>query len=130
MLPFYPMSMLPQAKINDFTVSSGCQKRAKVRKIIHKQEKVSRNYSITISALQYLINSLVKINLPTPYYSRCTTGIYNGSFIIQHIQSTIKINTVHERSLWIIRNDYESLYPLLLEETHQITFHHSYDRSL
>ena len=36
---------------------------------------------------------------------------------------TKKINAVHERSLRIIRNDYESLYPLLLEETHQITFH-------
>ena len=37
--------------------------------------------------------------------------------------STKKINAVHERSLRIIRNDYESLYPLLLEETHQMTFH-------
>ena len=45
-------------------------------------------------------------------------------------ESTKKINAVHERSLRIIRNDYEFLYPLLLEETHQITFHHSYDRSL
>ena len=38
-------------------------------------------------------------------------------------RSTKKINTVHERSLRIIRNDYESLYLLLLEETHQTTFH-------
>ena len=38
-------------------------------------------------------------------------------------KSTKKINAVHERSLRIIRNDYESLYPLLLEEAHQITFH-------
>ena len=58
-----------------------------------------------------------------------------SSFIISHFsycpliwmfcskKSTKKINAVHERSLRIIRNDYESLYPLLLEETHQITFH-------
>ena len=38
-------------------------------------------------------------------------------------KSTKKINAVHERPLRIIRNDYESLYPLLLEEAHQITFH-------
>ena len=38
-------------------------------------------------------------------------------------KSTKKINAVHERSLGIIRNDYESLYHLLLEETHQTTFH-------
>ena len=30
---------------------------------------------------------------------------------------------VQEISLRIIRNDYESLYPLLIEETHQTTFH-------
>ena len=29
-------------------------------------------------------------------------------------KSTKEINAVHERSLRIIRNDYESLYPLLL----------------
>ena len=58
-----------------------------------------------------------------------------SSFIISHFsycpliwifcskKSTRKINTVHERSLRIIQNDYESLYPLLLEEAHQITFH-------
>ena len=38
-------------------------------------------------------------------------------------KSTKKINAVHERSLQIILNDYESPYPLLLEEAHQITFH-------
>ena len=38
-------------------------------------------------------------------------------------KSTKKINAVHERSLRIIRNNCESLYPLLLEETHQTTFH-------
>ena len=53
-----------------------------------------------------------------------------SSFIISHFscclliwmfcpkKSTKKINAVHERYLRIIRNDYESLYPLLLEETH------------
>ena len=38
-------------------------------------------------------------------------------------KSTKKLNAVHERSLQIIRNNYGSLYSLLLEETHQITCH-------
>ena len=38
-------------------------------------------------------------------------------------KSTKKINVAHERSLWIILKDYESSYPLLLEERHQIVFH-------
>ena len=38
-------------------------------------------------------------------------------------RSTKKINAVHERSLRIILNDYESPYPLFLEKAHQITFH-------
>ena len=58
-----------------------------------------------------------------------------SSFTISHLsycpviwmfcskKSTKKINAVHERSLRIIRNDYEFLYPLLLGEAHQITFH-------
>ena len=33
-------------------------------------------------------------------------------------KSTKKINAVHERSLQIILNDYESPYPLQLEEAH------------
>ena len=37
-------------------------------------------------------------------------------------KSIKKINAVHKRSLRIIRNDYETLYPLLLQEPHQITF--------
>ena len=65
-----------------------------------------------------------------------------SSFIISHFsycpliwmfcskKSTKKINAVHERSLRIIRNDYESLYPLLLEETHQTTFHQRCTNSL
>ena len=64
------------------------------------------------------------------------------SFIISHFsycplswmfcskKSTKKINPVHERSLRIIRNDYESLYSLLLEETNQTTFHQRYINSL
>ena len=36
--------------------------------------------------------------------------------------STKKINAVLERPLRIILNDYDSPYPLLLEEAHQITF--------
>ena len=38
-------------------------------------------------------------------------------------KSTKKINDVHNRSLQIILNDYESPHPLSLEEAHQITFH-------
>ena len=38
-------------------------------------------------------------------------------------KSTKKINAVHESSLLIILNNYESSYPLLLEEAHQITIH-------
>ena len=45
-------------------------------------------------------------------------------------KSTKKVNAVHERSLRIIRNDYESLYPLLLEETHQTTFYQRCTNSL
>ena len=37
-------------------------------------------------------------------------------------KSTKKINAVHETSLRIILNDYESPYPILLEEAHHITF--------
>ena len=38
-------------------------------------------------------------------------------------KSAEKINAIHERPLRIIRNDFKSLYPLLLEETQQTTFH-------
>ena len=37
-------------------------------------------------------------------------------------KSTRNINSVHERSLHIILNDYESPYSLSLEEAHQVTF--------
>ena len=48
---------------------------------------------------------------------------HNLSFQLLSPKSTKKINAVHERSLRIILNDYESPYSLLLEEAHQITFH-------
>ena len=78
------------------------------------------------------LNALSRIN---HYMKQNQKEILLSYFIISHFsycpliwmfcskKSTKKINAVHERSLRIIRNDYESLYPLLLEETHQITFH-------
>ena len=45
-------------------------------------------------------------------------------------KSTKKINAFHERSLRIVWNDYESLYPLSLEEVHKITFHQRCRNSL
>ena len=78
------------------------------------------------------LNALSRIN---HYMKQNQKEILLSSFIISHFsycpliwmfcskKSTKKINAVHERSLRIIRNDYESLYPLLLEEAHQITFH-------
>ena len=79
------------------------------------------------------LNALSRIN---HYMKQNQKEILLSSFIISHFsycpliwmfcskKSTKKINAVHERSLRIIRNDYESLYPLLLEEeTHQTTFH-------
>ena len=77
-------------------------------------------------------NALSRIN---HYMKQHQKETLLSSFIISHLsycpliwmfcskQSTKKINAVHERSLRIIQNDYESLYPLLLEEAHQITFH-------
>ena len=78
------------------------------------------------------LNALSRIN---HYMKQNQKEILLSSFIISDFnycpliwmlcskKSTKKINAVHERSLRIIRNDYESLYPLLLEETHQIKFH-------
>ena len=78
------------------------------------------------------INALSRINY---YMKQNQKEILLSSFIISHFsyclliwmfcskKSTKKANAVHERSLQIIRNDYEPLYPLLLEEAHQITFH-------
>ena len=78
------------------------------------------------------LNALSRIN---HYTKQNQKEILLASFIISHFsycpliwmfcskKFTKKINPVHERSLRIIRNDYESLYPLLLEEAHQITFH-------
>ena len=78
------------------------------------------------------LNVLSRIN---HYMKQIQKEILFSSFIIFHFsyclliwmfcskKLTKKINAVHERSLRIIRNDYESIYPLLLEEAHQITFH-------
>ena len=78
------------------------------------------------------LNALSRIN---HYMKQNQKEILLSSLIISHFsycplismfyykKSTEKINAVHERSLQIIRNDYESLYPLLLQEAHQITFH-------
>ena len=78
------------------------------------------------------LNALNRIN---HYMKLSQKEILLPSFIISHIsycpliwmfcskKSTKKINAVHERSLRIILKDYESPYPLLLEEAHQITFH-------
>ena len=78
------------------------------------------------------LNALSRIN---HYMKQNQKKILLSSFIISHFsycpliwmfcskKSTKKINAIHERSLRIIRNNYESLYPLLLEEAHQITFH-------
>ena len=85
------------------------------------------------------LNALSRIN---HYMKQNQKEILLSSFIISHFsycpliwmfcskKSTKKINAVHERSLRIIRNDYESLYPLLLEEAHQITFHQQCINSL
>ena len=78
------------------------------------------------------LNALSRIN---HYVKQNQKEILLSSFLISHFsycpliwmfcskKSTKKANAVHERSLRIIRNDYESIYPLLLEEAHQITFH-------
>ena len=68
-------------------------------------------------------NALSRIN---HYMKQHQKETLLSSFIISHLsycpliwmfcskQSTKKINAVHERSLWIIRNDYESLYPPII----------------
>ena len=80
------------------------------------------------------LNALSKIS---HYMKQNQKEILLSSFIISHFsccplicplmfcpqKSTKMISAVHERSLRIIRNDYKSLYPLLLEEAHQITCH-------
>ena len=91
---------------------------------------------LLISAKQLTKNStLSKIN---HYMKQNQKEILLSSFIISQFsycrliwmfcskKSTKKINVVHERSLRIILNDYESPYHLLLEEAHHITFHQRY----
>ena len=70
------------------------------------------------------LNALSRIN---HYMKQNQKEILLTSFIISYFsivkKSTKKINAVHEKSFWIILNDFESPYPLLLEGSHQITFH-------
>ena len=78
------------------------------------------------------LNALSRIN---HYMKQNQKEILLTSFIISHFsycpliwmfyskKSTKKVNAVHERSLRINLNDYESPYPLLLEEAHHITLH-------
>ena len=95
--------------------------------------KLSFDEHITIcKTANKKLNGLSRIN---HHVKQNQKEILLSSFIISHFsncpliwmfcskKSTKKINVIHERSLRIIRNDYESLYPLLLEETHQTTFH-------
>ena len=86
-----------------------------------------------------LFNALSRIN---HYMKQNQKEIFLPSFIISYVsycpliwmfctkKSTKKINAVHERSSRIIRNDYQYLSPLLLEETHQITLHQRYTNAL
>ena len=74
------------------------------------------------------LNALSKVN---HYATQNQKEVLLSSIIISHFSycpliwmfcskiSTKKINAVHERSLWIILNDYESPYPSLLEKAHQ-----------
>ena len=73
------------------------------------------------------LNALSRIN---HYMKQNEKEIFLPSFIISYVsycpliwmfctkKSTKKINAVHERSSRIIRNNYQYLSPLLLEETH------------
>ena len=75
------------------------------------------------------LNALRRIN---HYMQQNQKEILSPSFLISHLSYcpliwmlcsknfTKKINVVHKRSLRIILKDYESPYPLLLEEAHQI----------
>ena len=87
---------------------------------------------ISAKQLTKKLNALSRIN---HYMNQNRKEILLSSFIISHFsycpliwmfcskKYTKKINAVHERSLQIIRNNYESLYSLLLEEARQIKFH-------
>ena len=78
------------------------------------------------------LNALSRIN---HYLKQNEKEILLPSFIISHLsyfpliwmfcstKSTKMINAVHQRFLRIIRSDCEPLYPLLLQEAHQIIFH-------
>ena len=72
------------------------------------------------------INRYMKQNQKEILFPYCIISHFNYCPLIWMFcpkKSTEKINVVHERSLRIIRNNCESLYPLSLEEAHQIPFH-------
>ena len=79
-----------------------------------------------------ILSTLSRIN---HYIKQKEKEILLPSFIISHFsycpliwifcskKIIKKVNVVHKRSLQIILKDYQSPYPLLLEEPHQIRFH-------
>ena len=83
--------------------------------------------SILLISANKKLSALSRIN---HYMKQNQKEILLTSFIISNFsycpliwmfcskESTKKINAVHERSLRIILNDYESPYPVLLEEAH------------
>ena len=75
---------------------------------------------------KHRINHYMKQNQKEILYSTFIISYFSYCSLIWMLcskKSYKKINSVHERSLRIIRIDYESPYALLLEEAHQITFH-------
>ena len=117
-----------------------------------KTRKPRKNFGVTIdnklSFDEHIINICKTANKKLNALSRINHYMKQNqkeilpSFIICHFsscpliwmicskKSSKKINAVHERSLQIIRNDYQPLYPLLLEEAHQITVHQKVINSL
>ena len=89
------------------------------------------------------LNAVSRIN---HYMKQSQKEILLSSFLISHFslishfktkskKPTKKINAIHERSLRIIRNDYESLYPLTIRGStpnniSPTMYEFSYDRSL
>ena len=116
---------------NDVTLQQSSHKKLLVVTIDNKLSSDEHVINIYKTASKKL-NTLSRIN---HYMKQNQKEILLSSFIISHFsccsliwmfcskKSTKKLNAVHERSLRIIRNDYEPPYPLLLEEAHQITFH-------
>ena len=116
---------------NDITLKHSSHKNILDVTIDNKLSFDIHNINICKTANKKL-NALSRIN---HYMKQNQKKMLLSSFIISHFsyflliwmfhpkKSTKKINAVHERSLRIIRNDYESLYPLLLEEVHQTKIH-------